>query len=159
MEKESDSEKSDEEARKAKVQTSQTLPSVKEVQEHMITHLPFRSWCPHCVRGKAKGMPHRKQDNEKEHDLPTVSIDYMYFVKEVEGQERGTPTLVMIDDKSGMICARTVKRKGVEEYSVKCLAKFIDMLGIQKNSTKVRWRTSHQGVERRSETTHVCRNS
>ena len=86
-EEEEEEERWDEEARKVKTTVDQTLPSEKEVQEHMITHLPFRSWCPHCVRGKAKGMPHRKQENEKEHTVPTVSIDYMYFVKEVEGQK------------------------------------------------------------------------
>ena len=34
-------------------------PSQEEVDSHMLTHLPFRSWCPHCVRGKSKGKPHR----------------------------------------------------------------------------------------------------
>ena len=27
-------------------------PSQKEVEEHERTHLPFRSWCEHCVKGK-----------------------------------------------------------------------------------------------------------
>ena len=33
------------------------LPSKTEVEEHNITHLPFRSWCRHCVRGRGKEMP------------------------------------------------------------------------------------------------------
>ena len=28
-----------------------TLPSVAEVQEHNVTHLPFRNWCRHCIMG------------------------------------------------------------------------------------------------------------
>ena len=28
------------------------LPSEAEVEQHELTHLPFRSWCRHCVRAK-----------------------------------------------------------------------------------------------------------
>ena len=34
-------------------------PTPKEIEEHMVNHLPFRAWCRHCVKGKAKGLPHR----------------------------------------------------------------------------------------------------
>ena len=34
--------------RKVKKMQDPLLPSVKEVQEHQVTHLPFRSSCPHC---------------------------------------------------------------------------------------------------------------
>ena len=29
----------------------------------MITHTPFRPWCPHCVRGQAVAKPHRKSES------------------------------------------------------------------------------------------------
>ena len=29
-------------------------PSEEEVKEHELTHLPFRSWCKHCVAGKSR---------------------------------------------------------------------------------------------------------
>ena len=35
-------------------------PSKEEVELHNLIHLPYRSWCPHCVRGKAKRRHHRK---------------------------------------------------------------------------------------------------
>ena len=35
--------------------TMPSTPSEEERRRHMLTHLPFRDWCPHCVRGKAKG--------------------------------------------------------------------------------------------------------
>ena len=31
-------------------------PSKQERIEHELTHVPYRSWCPHCVRGKATSM-------------------------------------------------------------------------------------------------------
>ena len=27
------------------------LPSQLEIDEHNLTHLPFRDWCPYCVQG------------------------------------------------------------------------------------------------------------
>ena len=44
------------------------------------THIPFRNWCPHCVRGKCKGARHKKgekSEEEKEHEVPVISLDYM----------------------------------------------------------------------------------
>ena len=29
-------------------------PSQAEKEEHEMTHLPFRNWCRHCVRGRGK---------------------------------------------------------------------------------------------------------
>ena len=34
------------------------LPSQSEIDFHMMTHLPYRSWCEHCVKGRAKEMSH-----------------------------------------------------------------------------------------------------
>ena len=33
--------------------------SKEEFDAHPLTHLPFRSWCDHCVRGQAVDGPHR----------------------------------------------------------------------------------------------------
>ena len=40
------------------------LPSRKEVEEHYLTHVPYRNWCPHCVRGRGKDLDHRKAVEE-----------------------------------------------------------------------------------------------
>ena len=75
-------------------------PPQEEVDAHMLTHVPFRSWCPHCVRGQSKGKPH-KQVRQQGRDIPTVSADYM-FMHEDQGPnaERGMPILVMCDASS-----------------------------------------------------------
>ena len=41
------------------------LPSKEEYERHMVTHTPFRAWCPHCVRGEAVAKPH-KMSTDKE---------------------------------------------------------------------------------------------
>ena len=35
------------------------MPSKEEVEKHNMSHLPFRSWCRHCVRGKGKELAHK----------------------------------------------------------------------------------------------------
>ena len=67
-----------EEARRVKTASVPTKPSKEEVDEHMITHLPFRSWCPHCVRGKSKGKPHGKATNGNR-EIPTIALDYTFM--------------------------------------------------------------------------------
>ena len=41
-----------EEGRRPLFRKSENQPSSQEVQEHMKTHIPYRSWCAHCVRGR-----------------------------------------------------------------------------------------------------------
>ena len=43
-----------EEAREVRAPPIPATPSLEEVTQHQLTHRPFRSWCPHCVRGKGR---------------------------------------------------------------------------------------------------------
>jgi hypothetical protein len=54
-------------------------PSDKDVEEHERTHVPFRSWCKHCVKGKAKSHPHYSRNNKEEYGVPIISWDYFYM--------------------------------------------------------------------------------
>ena len=72
----------------ARIAKLESLPSKEEVEAHNASHVPYRSWCPHCVKGKAKAGFHKKQDSSS-HTVPTISMDYFYFVKPEEGVERG----------------------------------------------------------------------
>ncbi len=42
-----------EEAVRTKTRKTEVAPSMREVEEHSIDHATFRSWCPHCVNGRA----------------------------------------------------------------------------------------------------------
>ena len=35
-------------------------PTRDERMRHEATHLPYRSWCPICVRGRGRNAPHRQ---------------------------------------------------------------------------------------------------
>ena len=62
-------------ATKAKALTMPKQPSQQDVQEHNLTHLPCRSWCPICVRGRGKSTSHQKQTSRK----PIIQIDFAYL--------------------------------------------------------------------------------
>jgi hypothetical protein len=58
-----------------RVKASVDMPSKEDVDSHMVTHIPYRSWCDHCVRGRAVNDHHQKGKSE-ESSVPVISIDY-----------------------------------------------------------------------------------
>ena len=44
-------------------------PSQQEKEEHEMTHLPFRSWCRHCIMGRGREEDCRKS-MEEERQVP-----------------------------------------------------------------------------------------
>ena len=107
-------------------------PSKKEVEEHMITHIPFRDWCPHCVRGKSKSVPHRKRKEGKEEEVPVISVGYMFMETDDKDAGRGMPILVSRDRKTKWINAAVVTQKGNCPYAVKRLSEDIGALGYNR---------------------------
>ena len=67
-------------------------PTAKMIEDHNVAHIPFRSWCPACVRGRAKSVGHRRSESHGEDTIPVVSIDYGFLGKEgEEALEEGCP--------------------------------------------------------------------
>ena len=52
------------------------LPTQSEIDEHNVDHWPYRSWCEHCVRGRAVGEPHR---SGPESTVP--AFDYLFIAR------------------------------------------------------------------------------
>ena len=50
-------------------------PTQQEWDDHIRTHVPFRAWCPHCVRGRAKNAPHLMVSRDAD-AIPVISFDY-----------------------------------------------------------------------------------
>ena len=41
------------------------LPSKEEVKEHYASgHMPYRSWCHHCVRGRGRERDHHRRSDQ-----------------------------------------------------------------------------------------------
>ena len=79
----------------------------------MVTHVPFRPWCPFCVAGKSKANPHKKK-GERDLTVPEVHMDYMFMESREavtdEGNRLGMPILVAKDRESKWIMASVVPR-------------------------------------------------
>ena len=52
-------------------------PSAAEIEEHRIDHIPYRNWCPWCVRGKSCGEQHRQR--HKQRQIPIIAMDYFFI--------------------------------------------------------------------------------
>ena len=50
-------------------------PTQQEWDDHIKTHVPFRAWCPHCVRGRDRNAPHPVVHRDAD-ALPVISFDY-----------------------------------------------------------------------------------
>ena len=62
-------------------------PTEEERREHEMTHIPFRNWCRHCVRGRGKEEDHRNM-GEEERTIPQVNMDFMFM-----GEENSSKTV------------------------------------------------------------------
>ena len=85
------------------------LPSAEEVERHFISgHLPYRNWCPVCVKSKGKDASHLR-DSGSARGIPEYSFDYCF-----PGNELGFKWVVLVgkERSSGAFMATTVPMKG-----------------------------------------------
>ena len=110
-----------------KVQDPQ-LPSEEEVKCHELTHLPYRSWCSHCVRGKGKAIDHRKQNTDPK--IPEVHVDYCFFGSAADTR----PRCILVAKQFGTkyLLASVVPLKGAShEIPAKRMCAFLKELGLE----------------------------
>ena len=58
-------------------------PTAQERAEHMFTHMPLRSLCRHCIRGRSKEELCRQGQGHPEH--PEVHMDNLFMGKQTGG--------------------------------------------------------------------------
>ena len=55
------------------------LPSKEEVKEHYESgHMPYRSWCHHCVRGRGRERDHQRRSDQDQQGIPEYHLDYCF---------------------------------------------------------------------------------
>ena len=66
--------------------TGPYCPTAEEVRNHLVNHIPFASWCPCCVNGRAVSQGHyvKKGMGTQMSQSHTISVDYGYL-KSKEG--------------------------------------------------------------------------
>ena len=112
--------------RKVKKMMNPLLPSAREVEEHNISHLPFRNWCPHCVKGRGREADHRRQPRT-EHGVDEFHLDYCF-----PGDEMGhkLTILVGVERYSGMKMCSVVPTKGATgAFAARKVIELVDECG------------------------------
>ena len=102
------------------------LPSEAEVEQHKLTHLPFRSWCRHCVRAKSKEIPHPEA---RPGGVSKFATDCMFM------GEGGTPITILagFDGLTKALFAHVVHCKDTSHgYAERALAHNVLSTGHQK---------------------------
>ena len=51
--------------------TSPAAPTPEEYATHVLTHMPYRSWCWHCVASRRPNAAHRRSNREKDRNIPS----------------------------------------------------------------------------------------
>ena len=114
------------EARAPKIRRAPRGPTQLEREQHEATHLPYRDWCAHCVRGSGESTPHKRKNLESEEEqqnkIPRMVLNY-HFMSTRDAENGDNPVLAMKDESTGNRYLRAVGQKGVEgmEWLVKDL--------------------------------------
>ena len=101
-------------------------PSQSEVESHNLTHLPYRNWCPICVRCRGRDLDHRKAV-EEERGVSEYAFDYCFL-----GDELGFKLVVLVgrERTTGMYFATVVPTKGsIGRFAVDKALDYVSELG------------------------------
>ena len=97
-------------------------PTKREIEDHSVCHWPFRSWCRHCVRGRAQGSPHRSRSElDREHSRlghPTISLDHCFLGSAGDETALGSLFLVLVDNALEATYAVACSEKGCKPWIV-----------------------------------------
>ena len=95
-------------------------PTAEERAQHLVSHLPYRSWCRSCVAGRGRSDPHFARGHRQD-SLPVIAIDYAFLGR----TEEASPILVMKDSGHRWPGGEVLPSKGVEHrYNAKPLVNF-----------------------------------
>ena len=134
---EGDSDEGDEQAeagkRRVKRMHDPKLPSQDEVKEHYESgHMPYRSWCHHCVRGRGRERDHQRKGKQELQGVPEYHLDYCFPGDEFDHR---LTVLVAVERYTKMKKAVVVPCKGsTGSYAAKMV--------ISLTSAEIRTRTS-----------------
>ncbi|CAE7337188.1 unnamed protein product [Symbiodinium sp. CCMP2592] len=120
--------------------------SKAEFDEHMLTHLPMRSWCDHCMHGKVREDAHSaREPSGRASEVARISLDYCFLGRALKGPVNSVeevkvpqdekdgllPILVIVDEKFGCVFSGVVA-KGVNPYATGLVTEALKFCGRQK---------------------------
>jgi hypothetical protein len=104
------------EASRVKAMRRPSDPSDREREDHRAAgHVPYRSWCTHCVAAAGRDAAHTRSDADQD-QVPTLSTDYGFL----QGED-GPPMIVTHCFPDGVVTAAMMESKGATEPAVRFL--------------------------------------
>ena len=90
------------------IQVAQPLPQPKvptaaQIAAHNLTHLPYRSWCPHCVAARRPNTHHRSSSPGQSRADPLLVADYC-FVRDNDDDEYPQKIAKRRSPKCALLC-------------------------------------------------------
>ena len=126
---------SDKEAQRARGILVPKGPSAAERTAHELTHLPYRTWCEFCVKGRAKESPHTKvtkDDKLKGDDWPVVQADYA-FMHNFGDKDNKVTMLTVVDTESGATVATACPKKGHDPFVERVVRSGLESFGLMSD--------------------------
>ena len=130
------------------------LPGEAEIRDHQLTHLPFRSWCRHCVRGRGIEAAHCKTKGDGG-DVPEFHMDFAFPNEETTREkgverEKGLVVLVVRMRDTKMVMASVVPGKSTGEFMAKRVIAFFRECGHEfSDNPEVGSGAGHNGGRQR----------
>ena len=127
-----------EEARKIARKKEIRMPSREPYEEHMQTHMPYRSWCPFCAQRKMVANPKKRAADDEEPEVHIMSWDCMkQRSRETKYAEDGLEpkTMVRFDRRQKWMIAEVAPSEGMNAYAIKVLSEEIDKSGCSRITT------------------------
>ena len=104
-------------------------PLPEDVARHNLTHIPYRSWCPHCVAARRNNQAH-KQGSSAPRTIPLLVFDYA-FIRDADTEDMLT-ILVGRHYPSRALFATVCDQKGPsDKITVDRLCQFFRSVGAK----------------------------
>ena len=114
-----------EEIRVLKKMQNPMLPSKAEREMQELTHVPFRSWCEHCVRGRGEGVRH-----EAGKERPEQTEVHMDFFVGDEDQNEKLAVLAARERTTRMTVSTVAPSKGEWQFLAGRVQAFLREIGV-----------------------------
>ena len=109
-----------------------TLLTAQEVEEHSVTHYPYRAWRRYCVASAGRKDRHKRDPTGGQDEaVPVVAADYGFLAGDPEeGPKEGLSPILVVRDKMGRsVFADMVSQKGLDEWAVRQMTNHVLSLG------------------------------
>ena len=107
-------------------------PSDEEREAHNRSHIPYRSWCDACVRGRGRAHAHASAVAPGRYSEAQICADYCFMGGMFEEGREKIPVIVLYEKCRKSLYAHTAPTKGPDPRVVKQITADLEAMGIKR---------------------------